>query len=104
MQIAWKRIKSNKGSAGIEEMSIGAFPYKFPTTTRKVCVNRYATVLTHPLPVKRFEIPKTMGGMLRSGSFCKPPGAPSGSALGQTRLPGGGGVGERKPRRTDSAH
>jgi len=61
MQSAWKRVKSNKGAAGIDTVSIEAFPELF----RDQWGNIRDSLLNgtyKPLPVKRVEIPKATGG------------------------------------------
>jgi len=61
MKPAWKRVKSNKGAAGIDGVSIEAFPGLF----RDQWGNIRESLLNgtyKPLPVKRVEIPKATGG------------------------------------------
>jgi RNA-directed DNA polymerase len=61
LQPAWKRVKSNKGAAGIDNVSIEAFPGIF----RDQWENIRTSLLNgtyKPLPVKRVEIPKATGG------------------------------------------
>jgi RNA-directed DNA polymerase len=61
MKHAWKRVKSNKGAAGIDGVSIEAFPGLF----RDQWGNIRESLLNgtyKPLPVKRVEIPKATGG------------------------------------------
>jgi len=61
MQQAWKRVKANKGAAGVDGMSIEAFP----AFARDEWVNIREELLAgtyHPLPVRRVEIPKSTGG------------------------------------------
>jgi RNA-directed DNA polymerase len=58
---AWKRVRSNKGAAGIDGVSIQAFPELF----RDQWGNIRESLLNgtyKPLPVKRVEIPKATGG------------------------------------------
>ena len=58
---AWKRVKSNKGAAGVDGVSIEAFPGIF----RDQWGNIRESLLngtSKPLPVKRVEIPKATGG------------------------------------------
>lgn len=58
---AWKRVKSNKGAAGVDSVSIEAFPGLF----RDQWGNIRESLLNgtyKPLPVKRVEIPKATGG------------------------------------------
>lgn len=61
MKDAWKRVRSNKGAAGIDGVSIEAFPGLF----RDQWENIRESLLNgtyKPLPVKRVEIPKATGG------------------------------------------
>ena len=61
MQKAWKRVKSNKGVPGVDNISI----YEFPDFAREHW-NAIRESLSYgsykPLPVKRVEIPKQSGG------------------------------------------
>ncbi len=58
---AWKRVKANKGAAGIDNMPVDdfmAFARKHWGKIRSaLCAGTY-----QPLPVKRVEIPKPTGG------------------------------------------
>ncbi len=61
MHTAWKRVKANKGSPGIDKMSIG----EFPDFARKNWQNIRDSIVAgtyKPLPVRRVEIPKDTGG------------------------------------------
>ena len=61
MQKAWKRVKSNKGAPGMDDMSI----QEFPEFARDNWDNIRQSLLDgtyQPLPVKRVEIPKPTGG------------------------------------------
>jgi len=66
MQKAWKRVKSNKGVPGVDNISI----YEFPDFAREHW-NAIRESLSYgsykPLPVKQVEIPKQAGGTRRSG-------------------------------------
>src|SRR6056297_4130437 len=57
---AWKRVKANRGAAGIDGMEIAEFPdflrRHWKTIRRKLCDGSYA-----PSPVRRVEIPKPDG-------------------------------------------
>jgi RNA-directed DNA polymerase len=58
---AWKRVESNKGAHGIDNMSIE----DFPAFIRENWVNIRESLLAgtyQPLPVRRVEIPKATGG------------------------------------------
>lgn len=61
MQQAWKRVKANKGTCGIDNMSIEQFSGyardKWDTIRESLSDGSY-----QPLPVKRVEIPKPAGG------------------------------------------
>jgi RNA-directed DNA polymerase len=58
---AWKRVKSNKGAAGVDSVSIEAFPGLFRDQWGNIRESlRNGTY--KPLPVKRVEIPKATGG------------------------------------------
>lgn len=60
MRDAWKRVKANRGAAGIDGMKIEAFPdflrQHWDTIHRKLLDGSYA-----PSPVRRVEIPKLDG-------------------------------------------
>jgi RNA-directed DNA polymerase len=61
MRTAWKRVKGNKGVAGVDGMSIEAFPefaQKHWTEIRKTVLDG----TYKPSPVLRVEIPKATGG------------------------------------------
>jgi len=58
---AWNRVKANKGAAGIDEMSIEAFPEVARTDWKRIRQSLLAGTY-QPLPVKRVEIPKATGG------------------------------------------
>ena len=61
MQQAWKRVKANQGAAGVDKMSIEAFPAfaraEWGNIREKLMAGTY-----EPLPVRRVEIPKPTGG------------------------------------------
>jgi RNA-directed DNA polymerase len=60
MQSAWKRVKSNKGAAGVDNMSISAFP-EFSRINWD-CIRQSLLDGTYqPWSVKRVEIPKPTG-------------------------------------------
>lgn len=58
---AWKQVKANKGSAGIDGMSISEFP-EFVRSHWRSIRNQLVEVSYKPSPVKRVEIPKPDGG------------------------------------------
>ncbi len=57
---AWKRVKANKGSAGIDGMSVSEFPdfcrKHWPRISEELMAGNY-----HPAPVRRVFIPKPDG-------------------------------------------
>ena len=59
--LAWKRVKANKGSAGVDGITIDDFPAylreHWPQIKSKLLDGTY-----EPSPVKRVEIPKRTGG------------------------------------------
>jgi len=58
---AYKRVKANKGAAGIDEESIAAFEEKLKDNLYKIW-NRMSSGSYLPPPVKVVEIPKKSGG------------------------------------------
>lgn len=66
MQRAWSRVKSNKGSAGIDNLSIGqtavVLKEKWPIIKQQLLDGLYK-----PEPVLRVSIPKPKGGMRSLG-------------------------------------
>jgi RNA-directed DNA polymerase len=69
MRKAWKRVKANKGSPGVDKMSIEGFPEfarcNWNDIGSSLMAGRYK-----PMPVRRVEIPKATGGT-------RPPGIPT---------------------------
>ena len=61
---AYKRVKANKGSPGIDGMTIGDLSdyLKRPSIRERCCVGP-----TEPQPVRRVEIPKPDGGVRKLG-------------------------------------
>ena len=59
---AWKRVKSNKGSAGVDGISIEQFEMNLSKNLYKVW-NRMSSGSYFPGAVKRVEIPKVDGSM-----------------------------------------
>lgn len=57
---AWKRVKANKGAAGVDEESIAAFECKLPKNLYKLW-NRMSSGSYFPQAVRRVEIPKKDG-------------------------------------------
>jgi len=62
MQTAWKRVKGNKGAAGVDGMTVEALPAylreHWPRIKAELLAGRYA-----PSPVRLVEIPKPGGGL-----------------------------------------
>jgi len=61
MQHAWKRVKANRGAAGVDAMTTGEFPEfardHWPEIRSALREGRY-----RPQPVRRVDIPKATGG------------------------------------------
>ena len=66
LELAWEKVKSNRGSAGIDDVSIAAFEahreYYLDLLHDKLRDGTY-----QPKPVKRVEIPKAEGGIRKLG-------------------------------------
>ncbi len=66
---AWKKVRSNKGVAGVDHVSIEQFPKwgrpKWNDIKQQILVGSY-----NPTPVLRVEIPKESGGVRRLGIPC----------------------------------
>lgn len=62
MQAAYRRVKRNRGAAGVDGMSVeqlGAFlRTRWPKIRQRLCEGAY-----EPMPVRRTQIPKASGGM-----------------------------------------
>ena len=67
MQAAWKRVRSNKGAAGIDGMSIDEFPEWAKHGRWRVVINELHAGHYQPLPVRRVEIDKPDGGKRQLG-------------------------------------
>ncbi len=69
LEIAWKRVRENKGSAGVDGMTIEqAVDYlreHWPDIREQLLSGTYK-----PQPVKRVEIPKPDGGIRKLGVPC----------------------------------
>lgn len=61
MRKAWKRVKANKGAAGVDGMSVDEFLAFAREHWTKIRESLLAGTY-QPLPVRRVEIPKPMGG------------------------------------------
>ena len=63
---AWKKVRSNKGAPGVDNISVGQFPKwgrpKWKDYRKQLLEGRY-----QPIPVLRVEIPKESGGMRKLG-------------------------------------
>jgi RNA-directed DNA polymerase len=63
---AWKRVKANQGSAGIDGMQVGELPsylkQHWPAIREQLLTGTY-----RPQPVRRVEIPKPDGGVRQLG-------------------------------------
>jgi group II intron reverse transcriptase/maturase len=59
---AYKRVKANKGSAGVDGQSLKDFDQDLENNLYKLW-NRMSSGSYFPQPVKRVEIPKAAGGM-----------------------------------------
>lgn len=66
LQAAWKRVRSNKGSAGVDGDAIDAYPHwakqHWPATRRALECGYYI-----PQPIRRVDIPKASGGSRQLG-------------------------------------
>jgi RNA-directed DNA polymerase len=58
---AWRRVRRNGGAAGIDHMSVAAFPAFHRAHWTKVCAKLQAGIY-QPSPVRRTLIPKKSGG------------------------------------------
>ena len=63
---AWKRVKANHGSAGIDRESMDEFEQNLPRNLYKLW-NRMASGSYFPAPVKEVQIPKSDGGIRTLG-------------------------------------
>jgi RNA-directed DNA polymerase len=67
LSAAWKRVRANKGAAGIDGMTIGEFPAWARSGHWEKVTNELATGRYQPLPVRRVEIDKPDGGKRQLG-------------------------------------
>jgi len=69
LEVAWKRVRNNKGSSGVDGMSIDEtadyLKEHWPTIREQLLNGTY-----RPGPVKRVEIPKPDGGIRKLGVPC----------------------------------
>lgn len=63
LQAAWKRVRANKGAAGIDGLSIDEFPAWARQGHWQSIVNELAAGRYRPTPVRRVEIDKPEGGI-----------------------------------------
>jgi group II intron reverse transcriptase/maturase len=59
--VAWKKVRANKGAAGVDEVSIAGFEEKLENNLYKLW-NRMVSGAYFPPPVRRVMIPKADGG------------------------------------------
>jgi RNA-directed DNA polymerase len=66
LELAWEKVKKNRGSAGVDDVTIGQFEARkedyLDLLHRKLREGTY-----RPQPVKRVEIPKSEGGVRKLG-------------------------------------
>ena len=66
LELAWEKVRKNKGAAGVDEVTIARFVeregYYLETLHRKLREGTY-----RPKPVRRVEIPKPTGGIRKLG-------------------------------------
>lgn len=67
LQAAWKRVRANKGAAGVDGMSIDEFPAWAKSGHWKTVVTALETGRYQPSPVRRVEIDKPDGGKRQLG-------------------------------------
>jgi RNA-directed DNA polymerase len=63
---AWKRVKANRGSAGIDEQSVAEFEKNLSNNLYALW-NRLSSGSYFPPPVKQVPIPKRTGGIRMLG-------------------------------------
>lgn len=67
LQAAWKRVRANKGAAGVDGMTIEEFPAWAKSGEWKRVVDELETGRYRPLPVRQVEIDKPDGGTRQLG-------------------------------------
>ena len=67
LQTAWKRVRANKGAAGIDDMTIDDFPAWARSGHWKQIVSDLEAGRYKPSPVRRVEIDKPDGGIRQLG-------------------------------------
>ena len=60
LQLAWKRVKANKGAAGVDNMEVGEFP-AFMEQHGEMVLRKLRAGSYQPSPVKQCRIPKDNG-------------------------------------------
>ena len=60
MQLAWQRVRANKGAAGIDNMKVGEFP-AFMEKYGETIMQKLRDGCYRPSPVKQCRIPKDNG-------------------------------------------
>jgi RNA-directed DNA polymerase len=63
---AYKRVRANRGAAGVDEQSLAEFAEDLTNTLYKLW-KRLASGSYFPPPVRRVEIPKDKGGVRKLG-------------------------------------
>ena len=72
LQAAWKRVRANRGAAGIDGMTIDDFPAWVKSGHWKDVVTELETGRYYPFPVRRVEIDKPDGGKRQLGAYFGP--------------------------------
>lgn len=67
LQQAWRQVKANKGAAGIDGMTIDAFPLWLQQGGWRQCKSQLERGEYHPSAVRRVEIDKSDGGKRKLG-------------------------------------
>jgi RNA-directed DNA polymerase len=67
LEAAWKRVRANKGAAGIDDMTIDAFPAWVRSGEWEEVLKELETGQYYPFPVRRVEIEKPEGGKRQLG-------------------------------------
>ena len=75
---AYKRVKANKGAAGVDDQSIEGFEKKLKKNLYKIW-NRMSSGSYYPPPVRTVKIPKKNGGKKAGHSYCGRPHCATGS-------------------------
>jgi RNA-directed DNA polymerase len=72
---AYRRVKANKGAAGVDEQSLGEFESDLRNNLYKIW-NRMSSGTYFPPPVMAVEIPKASGGTRMLGVPTEPANCP----------------------------